>query len=105
MRNFQQNLQKLEAADTQVVGVSLDSPFADKAFADSLGATFPIASDWFNQGTTVKEYGLWDAKDKSARRASFLVGKDGKIKEMQVDNSAVDPTKIVTACERNKGKS
>ncbi len=102
MRNFQQNLQKLEAADTQVVGVSVDSPFANRAFADSLGVSFPIASDWFNQGATIKEYGLWDDKDKTARRATFLIGKDGKIKEMQVDRDAIDPNKIVTACEREK---
>jgi len=100
MRNFQQNLHKLEAANTQVVGVSLDSPFANKAFADSLGVTFPIASDWFNQGATVKEYGLWNDKMKTARRATFLIGKDGKIEEMQVDSAAIDPDKIVTACQR-----
>jgi mycoredoxin-dependent peroxiredoxin len=102
MRNFQQNVQKLEGADTQVVGVSLDSPFANKAFADSLGVKFPIASDWFNQGATIKEYGLWDDKYKSARRANFLIGKDGKIEEIQVDKEAVDPNKIVTTCERKK---
>ncbi len=100
MRNFQHNLQRLEAADTQVLGVSLDSPFADKAFADSLGVTFPIASDWFNQGATVKEYGLWNDKIKSARRATFLIGKDGRIQEMQVDSAAINPSQIVAACER-----
>lgn len=102
MRNFQQNLQKLEAADTQVVGVSLDSPFANKAFADSLGVSFPIASDWFNQGATIKDYGLWDDKYKTARRATFLIGKEGKIEEMQVNSEAIDPTRVVTACERKK---
>jgi len=30
MKNFQQNLQKLEAADTQVLGVSMDSPLPTK---------------------------------------------------------------------------
>ncbi|HYN14839.1 MAG TPA: redoxin domain-containing protein [Terriglobales bacterium] len=40
MRNFQQNLTKLEATDTQVLGVSMDSPFANKAFADQNGITF-----------------------------------------------------------------
>jgi len=29
MKAFQQQLQKLEAADTQVLGVSMDSPFAN----------------------------------------------------------------------------
>ncbi len=46
MKNFQQNLKKLEAADTQVLGVSMDSPFANKAFADQIGVTFPLLSDW-----------------------------------------------------------
>ncbi len=46
MKNFQQNLQKLEAADTQVLGVSMDSWFSNKAFADQIGVTFPLLSDW-----------------------------------------------------------
>ena len=46
MKNFQHNLQKLEAADTQVLGVSIDSWFSNKAFADQIGVTFPVLSDW-----------------------------------------------------------
>jgi peroxiredoxin len=42
MRSFQENVAKLEAADTQVLGVSMDSPFASKAFADQNGVTFPL---------------------------------------------------------------
>ncbi len=102
MRNLQSNYKRLEAADTQVVGVSVDSPFANKAFADSLSLDFPVASDYFDDNATIKEYGLWDAKWKSARRATFLVGKDGKIEEIQVDSAAIDPTKVVEACERKK---
>jgi peroxiredoxin len=102
MRNLQANYKKLEDADTQVVGVSVDSPFANKAFADSLNVTFPIASDWFDEGAATKAYGLWDLKYKAARRATFLVGKDGKIEEIQADREAIDPTKVVTACERKK---
>jgi peroxiredoxin len=102
MRNLQANYEKLEAADTQVVGVSVDSPFANKAFADSLNVKFPIASDYFDDFATTKEYGLWAPKYKAARRATFLVGKDGRIEEIQADNDAVDPTKVVTACERKK---
>ena len=102
MRAFQENLSKLESADTQVVGVSVDSPFANKAWADQLGVNFPIASDFFSDDATIKEYGLYSEKNHVSRRATFLIGKDGKIDEMSVDNEAVDPTKIVTACERKK---
>jgi len=102
MKNFQQNLQKLEAADTQVLGVSMDSPFANKAFADQIGVTFPLLSDW--GGETTHRYGIFMDKYKAARRVNFLIGKDGKILEEQVDSAAIDPAKIVDACQRPKLK-
>jgi len=103
MKNFQQNLHKLEAADTQVLGVSMDSPFANKAFADQIGVTFPLLSDW--GGEITHQYGIYVDKYKAARRVNFMIGKDGKILEEQVDSEAIDPTKIVAACERRKLKA
>lgn len=102
MRNFQQNLKKLEAADTQVLGVSMDSPFANQAFAEKIGVTFPLLSDW--GGEVTKRYGIYVDKYQAARRVNFLVGKDGRILEEQVDDAAIDPSKIVDACERPKMK-
>jgi peroxiredoxin len=102
MKNFQQNLKKLEAADTQVLGVSMDSPFANKAFADQIGVTFPLLSDW--GGDITHKYGVYVDKYKAARRVNFLIGKDGTILEEEVDKAAIDPTKIVAACERHKLK-
>lgn len=100
MKAFQQNLKQLEAADTQVLGVSMDSPFANKAFADSIGVTFPLLSDW--GGDVTREYGLYVDQYKAPRRVNYLIGKDGKIIEEQVDKDAIDPTKIVDVCERKK---
>ena len=102
MKAFQKNLQKLEAADTQVLGVSMDSAFANKAFADSIGVTFPLLSDWGGEST--RKYGVYADKYKAARRVNFLIGKDGRILEEQVDSAAIDPSKIVDACERPKLK-
>ena len=102
MKNFQKNLQKLEVADTQVLGVSIDSPFANKAFADQIGVTFPLLSDWGGEAT--RQYGIYMDKYKAARRVNFLIGKDGKILEEQLDSAAIDPSKIVAACERHKLK-
>src|SRR5262244_820183 len=99
MKAFQQNLKKLEATDTQVLGVSMDSAFANKAFADSIGVTFPLLSDW--GGDITRQYGVYVDKYKAARRVNFLIGKDGKILEEQLDNEAIDPSKIVAACERH----
>jgi len=102
MKNFQANLKRLEATDTQVLGVSMDSPFANKAFADQIGVTFPLLSDW--GGDVTREYGIYSEEYKAPRRVNFLIGKDGKILQEQVDDAAIDPTKIVDACERPKMK-
>src|ERR1700690_2995471 len=100
MKAFQQNLKKLEAADTQVLGVSMASIFANKAFADQIGVTFPLLSDW--GGDVTREYGIYFDKYKAVRRVNFLVGKNWKILEEQIDKEAIDPKKIVDACERKK---
>jgi peroxiredoxin Q/BCP len=108
MKALQQNIAKLEAADTQVLGVSMDSPFANFYFAQQNGISFPLLSD--RDGHVVKEYGLekeytpGGVKMMSARRATFLIDKSGKVIEEQVDNDAVDPSKVVEACERHKLK-
>ncbi len=106
MKAFQANLKKLEGADTQVLGVSMDSPFSNFAFAQQAGVTFPLLGDW--GGKVTREYGLAKNYDvngvsmESARRATFLVDKSGKITHEQVDSEAVDPTKTVDACVRPK---
>jgi len=105
MKAFQAQLKALEAADTQVLGVSMDSWFSNKAFADQIGVTFPLLSDWGGQVT--RQYGIYkdyNGNFQAARRVNFLIGKDGKIMEEQVDNDAIDPTKIVDACQRPKLK-
>ena len=108
MRNLQANYKKLEDAETQVVGVSMDSPYANKAFAEQTNVSFPLLSDM--GGQIVREYGLCKEYDKyntklpGARRATYLIDTNGKVVEMQVDADAIDPTKTVVACERRKHK-
>ncbi len=106
MKAFQASLAKLEGADTQVLGVSVDSPFANHAWAEQMGVTFPLLGDMdskvINEYGLGKEYDIAGAKIASARRASFLIDKEGKVIEEQVDSAAIDPTKIVEACERRR---
>ena len=103
MKAFQASLAKLEGADTQVLGVSVDSPFANHAFALQNDITFPLLGDM--NLTAIKAYGLekeykiGGVTINSARRATFLIDKEGKVIAVQADSEAVDPTKIIDACE------
>jgi peroxiredoxin len=100
MKAYQQNLAKLEAADTQVLGVSMDSTFANKAWAQQIGVTFPLLSDL--GGDVTRQYGVYNPKYKAARRVTFLISPDGKIEHMQMDSAAIDPSDTVAACQRKK---
>src|SRR5512146_2222280 len=102
MQNFQKNLKRLEAADTQVLGVSMDSSFSNKAWAEKIGVTFPLLSDW--GGKVSRQYGVFNPAYGANRRVTFLIGTDGKIEHMQVDQAAIDPSGTVAACERKRLK-
>ncbi len=102
MKAYQQNLSRLEAADAQVLGVSMDSTFANKAWAEQIGVKFPLLSDW--GGRITRLYGVYSPKYKAARRVTFTISPQGTIENVQLDQAAIDPSKTVSLCERKKLK-
>ena len=80
----------------------MDNPFANKAWTDQLGTTFPMLSDL--GGDTTRRYGIFNPQTKAARRATFLIDKSGQVLEIQLDREALDPSNTVAACERHKLK-
>lgn len=68
----------------QVVGISVDTPFSLKAFAETNKLNFPLLSDY--EKKAIRDYGVeFDnfvglPGYKVARRSVFVVGKDQKIK-------------------------
>jgi peroxiredoxin len=73
-------LQKLNGV---LVGISVDAPFAQKAFAEKNGLTFPLLCDFKHE--TIKKYGVvWKNLSgvegyESANRAIFIVDDSGKV--------------------------
>jgi thioredoxin-dependent peroxiredoxin len=99
---------KLEASDTVVFGISIDSPAANAAFAKQIGVTFPLLSDMNRKVLT--EYGIlkkYDVKGDQyewADRTTFVLDKDGKIQHVEEGDSAVDPNSAVAVCTGLHGK-
>ncbi len=96
MKAYQADIAKFEANDTQVFGLSVDSPFANQEFAKQIGVTFPILSDI--KHSVVKDYGIFNEEGGYGNRASFLIDKEGIIRHIQEGNEAVDPTSVEDAC-------
>ncbi len=74
----------------------MDSFAANKRFAEDIGVTFPLLSDWKRK--VVKDYGIFDEKSGYATRATFVVDKDGIIRHIEEGRSAIDPTGAYQAC-------
>jgi peroxiredoxin len=98
-------LAKLEASDTVVFGISIDSPAANAAFAKQIGVTFPLLSDMDHDVLT--RYGILQTFDKFssqgvkyewARRTTFVVDKEGIIRRIDVEGDAVNPNTAVAMC-------
>jgi peroxiredoxin len=97
MKAYQADIAKFEATETQVLGISVDSSPANARFAQDLGLTFPLLSD-FVKRQVVKDYGVFSEAGGYGTRATFLVDKDGVIKHIEQGRTAVDPTGAYNAC-------
>ena len=96
MKAYQADIAKFEANDTQVFGLSVDSPFANAEFAKQIGVTFPILSDI--KHTVVKDYGIFNDEGGYGNRATFVIDKDGVIQHIKEGNDAIDPTSAEDTC-------
>ena len=74
----------------------MDSYAANKRFAEDIGVTFPLLSDFKRQ--VVRDYGIFDEERAVGRRATFVIDKDGIIRHIEQGASAIDPTGAYQAC-------
>jgi peroxiredoxin (alkyl hydroperoxide reductase subunit C) len=66
--------------EVQVIGVSVDTPFSLKAWADKEGYTFPLLSDFWPHGATAQAYDVFNDKAGMALRGTYLIDKQGVIR-------------------------
>lgn len=90
MCNFRDSAPALNKVHAQVLGVSTDTFFALKAWADAQKLNFPLLSDYNKD--VIRTYGVVNPdmiglKD-IAKRAVFVIGRDGTVTHAQVLDDA-----------------
>jgi len=70
------------SADVEVLGISVDSLWAHKAFAAQQGIQYPLLADFHPKGAVSEKYGVYLADKGLSARTAFIIGKDGKIKDV-----------------------
>lgn len=73
------NLQIFEDSKVRLVGISVDSVFALKAWAEVEGYEFSILSDFWPHGGVSKEYGVFIEERGIATRATLVIGEERKV--------------------------
>ncbi len=93
---------RIPSADTEVFGVSLDSPAANAAFAEQNGLHFPLLSDMNHKMLTsygiLKTYSIENEDYQWALRANIVIDKQGIIRLIDEADNAVDPNTALTLC-------
>jgi mycoredoxin-dependent peroxiredoxin len=70
------------AEDVQVLGISVDSLWAHKAFAAQNGIEYPLLADFQPRGAVAEKYGVYLPEKGISARTAFVIGKDGRIAEV-----------------------
>ncbi|MGZ3147686.1 peroxiredoxin [Lentzea chajnantorensis] len=74
-----------EDENVQVLGVSVDSVFALKAWATQEGYSFPLLSDFWPHGAVAQAYGVFNDAVGMAVRGTFLVDTGGVVRFAEVN--------------------
>ncbi len=90
---------QFEGASAEVYGISVDSPFALKAFKRDEGLSAHLLSDFHPKGAVAKQYDAYLDEVGIATRATYLIDKDGRVAWKQVNNpgEARDQEQVIEA--------
>ena len=106
---FRDSMARLTDLEAQVIGISVNDPFSNKAFVEKNRLTFPVLSDHNRQ--TIKAYGVETPNFSDlygytvAKRSIFIVDKNGTVRYVwTTDDPAIEPDykEIETALEKIK---
>jgi mycoredoxin-dependent peroxiredoxin len=71
--------------DVQLLAISVDHPFALKAWSEAQGFEFPLLSDFWPHGEVAKSYGVFNDARGMSVRGTFLVDKAGIVRFVEVN--------------------
>ena len=74
------DLNSFQNDNVQLVAISCDPMFAQRAFSEKENYTFPVLADIWPHGVAAKAYGVFDDARGCAIRGSFVIDKAGVLR-------------------------
>lgn len=76
---FVNEMKSFEALDAEVLGVSVDSVWSHKAYADKMGIKYSLLADFHPKGAMSEKYGVYLPDKGITGRAIAIVNRDGNV--------------------------
>src|ERR1700676_2914988 len=73
------DMKKFDQLDAQVMGISVDSVWSHKAYADKMGIHYPLLADFNPRGAVAAKYGVYLEDRGITGRAISIIDRDGKL--------------------------
>jgi peroxiredoxin (alkyl hydroperoxide reductase subunit C) len=82
------NLGDFESEDVQVLAVSCDHMFTQRAWSNVEGYFFPMLSDYWPHGAVAQAYGVFEQAGGFCTRGTFLIDRDGIVRWTLVNDTS-----------------
>jgi peroxiredoxin (alkyl hydroperoxide reductase subunit C) len=76
------NYPAFQAENTEVLGISANAPFSQKAFADFAKINYPLLSD--RDGKIMRAFGVYDEPRRIAKRSYVIIDKQGIVRFLDI---------------------
>jgi len=104
MPKIESMIDRFDAVDTQVLGVSVDSRHSHKNWAESLGGiSFPLLEDFHPKGAMSKKYGTYNQEKGNTVRSTVIVDKEGVVRFASMADGERVISELLGECERING--
>ncbi|CAB4673884.1 MAG: redoxin domain-containing protein [Actinobacteria bacterium] len=88
------DLAAFQNEDVQLIAISCDPMYAQKAFSEKEGYNFPVLADFWPHGAAAKAFGVFNEDHGCAIRGTFIIDKAGVLR-WQVVNGLGDARNLV----------
>jgi mycoredoxin-dependent peroxiredoxin len=73
------DMKRFDQLDAQVLGISVDSVWSHKAYAEKMGIHYPLLADFHPRGAVAAKYGVYLEDKGITGRAISIIDRDGKL--------------------------
>jgi peroxiredoxin len=80
---FVNDMRQFESLDAAVLGVSVDSVWSHKAYAEKMHINYSLLADFHPKGAMSEKYGVYLPEKGIAGRSIFIIDKGGKVAWMK----------------------